>query len=647
VILSSIPSTVDGHPVATVAPREIMGMTANSDVIDTVSPSDGTAERPRQERGRADSQCDEEALLHDLISARARRYLDRTAVRMGTVGLSYGELDRRSNQIARVLINRGVRPEQAVAVHAPRDPKTALVFLGLLKAGGVYLPLDQSYPADRLRHMAMVAKPPVLVTDSPGVAETIVSREVQVLPIDDLIEQSSHESDAPSDVRLSPENAVYIIFTSGSTGVPKGIVIEHRSACNQARALVAGFGVTASDHVLQQSALSFDPSISEFIMAWGAGAKLCFADPATYDGKADLARIINDMAISVLNVTPSVLSLLKGRPLPSLKTLVVLGEAPSVALLREFAGTRRVINAYGPSETTMCSTFGEVALDDQVITIGQAIPNVTTFILDEDRAPVPPGVTGELYIGGVGVARGYLGSPDLTAERFLECPLASEGRLYRTGDLARVLEDGRLQYLGRTDRQVKIRGNRVELEEIEKRIASYPGIAQVAVTTRSVGRDGVRLVAYVVHAASEQGVGMGAAEEGEAARLQSFLRACLPEYMVPEDIMVLPEMPLTVNGKVDIGALPELGPRPVDGPVAVPVTALEKRLCSIVAETLPVERPFGIDDNILDLGANSMTVLKIILRVQDETGRKLSIVQVMGSPTVRAMAAHLDKGAAP
>ncbi|MGE7438289.1 amino acid adenylation domain-containing protein, partial [Kitasatospora sp. NPDC001175] len=487
-----------------------------------------------------------------LFEAQVTRTPDAPALLFQDTVLSYAELDRRANRLARLLIGRGVGPESVVALLLPRSAELVVAALAVLKAGAAYLPVDPEYPAERIAYLFADGAPRLTVVDGRTAASLPAGTEHVDL---DEAGLDGFAADAVTDRDrlgvLGLQHPAYVIYTSGSTGRPKGVVATHAGVANLLAAQRERLDVGPGDRVLQFASFSFDAAFWETVMALLSGATLVLATPDRQRPGAPLAGLVADLGVTHLTLPPTVLDVLAPEDLPSVRSLVVAGEASSGSLVARWSPGRRLVNAYGPTETTVCATMSAPLDGDARPPIGLPIEGSSAYVLDERLRPVPVGVPGELYVAGTGVARGYLGRPGLTAERFLADPFGEPGsRMYRTGDLAKRRADGSLEYLGRTDDQVKVRGHRVELGEIESVLAAQPGVAQAAVVPRA-DRPG-QLVAYAV----PTGTGLPAETALTAADLRAALRRRLPEYLVPAAIVLLEALPLTPNGKLDRRALP-------------------------------------------------------------------------------------------
>jgi amino acid adenylation domain-containing protein len=585
-----------------------------------------------------------------LFEDRVRQSPSALAVVAGGARLTYGELDRRASQVARSLRAQGVGPESRVAVCLDRSPALLVALLGVWKAGGAYVPLDPAYPLERLKLMLEDSGAAVLVT-AEGPLPGDLQDHIGGLPILRLDANAPLRDAESGDLRGepgSPESLAYIIYTSGSTGLPKGVLVPHGGLGNLAAAQAAVFDVRPGDRVLQFSPVSFDASVSEILMALLGGAELHLADPPRLMPGPDLVELLTERRITHLTLPPSVLAVVPEAPLPDLRVLVVAGEACPPELVRRWSGGpagRRVVDAYGPTESTVCATAGDVTVetagswqDQDRPRIGRPIAGLRVLVLDRTLAPAATGAPGEILLGGAGLARGYHARPDLTAERFVPDPFRSPAgtpgaRLYRTGDLGRWLPDGTLDFLGRIDQQVKIRGFRIEPGEVAAALERHPAVRNAVVATWDAGGD-VRLAAWIVP--REEAKTEAAALP---AQLGGFLRASLPAHLVPSAFVMIDALPLTPSGKLDRIRLPHPDPVRADrsNRYVAPRTATEEQLAGIWAAVLGIER-VGLEDNLLELGGHSLLAMQIILRVRSELGVDLPLRTLYGSNTLADMA---------
>ncbi|HEU0055495.1 MAG TPA: amino acid adenylation domain-containing protein, partial [Longimicrobium sp.] len=577
----------------------------------------GEAERARvlEAWNRTDVEYASSSCFHELFERQVERAPDATAVRFGGELLSYAELNARANRLAHHLRALGVGPEARVALCVERGPEMVAAVLAVLKAGGAYVPLDPAYPVDRLRYMLADSAPAVVLTQR-AVAAALAGvlgglyDGVPVLELDAAAPAwASRPATNPARGGLTPEHPAYVIYTSGSTGRPKGVLVPHRGLCNVAAAQQRVFGVGADDRVLQFASLSFDAAAFELVMALASGAALCVAPRDELLPGPGLLALMRRHAVTTVTLPPSALAALPVEELPALRTITVAGEALPAELVERWGARHRLWNLYGPTEATIWSTAAECADPGRKPDIGAPIANVRAYVLDAALEPLPVGVPGELFVGGAGVARGYLGRPGLTAERFVPDPFGGEpgARLYRTGDSVRWLTDGRLDFIARIDHQVKVRGYRIELGEIEARLAEHPAVRDAAVLAREDQPGEKRLVAYVV-----------GDETAGAEALRAYLGETLPEYMVPAAYLRLDALPRTPNGKLDRRALPS----PEDDAYArrdyeAPVGETEELLARLWSEVLGVERVSRHDD-FFDLGGHSLLAVQVIALLEME-----------------------------
>jgi amino acid adenylation domain-containing protein len=597
------------------------------------------------------------ATLPMLFEARADQCPDAVAVVFEDSGLSYAELNRRANQLARLLVSRGAGPESLVAVVMERSADLVIALLAVLKAGAAYLPVDLNYPAERVSYMLTDASPAVVVTSArtrvavDGLAsvrldDPAIIQELSALPATDL-------ADADRLAPLRPQNPAYVIYTSGSTGRPKGVVIPHGNVTNLVQWALTTFGSHGLSRVLASTSFSFDVSVFEMFPPLAAGGCIEVVNDL-------LALARQPFSGTLVSGVPSVMaSLISGGAVPpaldeTTGTVVLAGEGLTgqhMAQLRSWVPGRRIANIYGPTEATVYATaWFSSADDEEAPPIGRPLDNTRAYVLDRWLCPVPVGVEGELYIAGTGLARGYLNRPGLTAERFVACPFGAAGeRMYRTGDLARWTVKGEgeagggmLEYAGRADGQVKIRGFRVEPGEIETVLAAHPLVGQALVAPRADIPGDVRLVAYVVPAAADGDVGGdGAGSDGLAGVVRAFAAQRLPGYMVPAAVVVLTDgLPMTASGKADRAALP--APDYAAGVSSrAPATVREEIMCGVFAEVLGLDQ-VGADDSFFDLGGHSLLAVALMERLR-QRGVPVPLRALFESPTAAGLAARLDQ----
>ena len=593
---------------------------------------------------------------HQLFEAQARRSPDAVAVVFEDSSLTYAQLDAMASRLAHHLRSLGVGAEVLVGVCLPRSLDLAIGLLAVLKAGGACVPLDPTYPAERLGFMVDDAAVAAVLT-SDALAARLPQHGARLLRLDADADAWASCPVTPPPTEVGPEDVAYVIYTSGSTGEPKGVLLTHRGLVNHHRVAAELYGLGPGDRVLQFCSIGFDASIEEIFPTWAAGAAVVFrSDDVPILGRGWLSWL-RAQRISVLNLPTAYwhewsrdLHRL-GEVVPSRVRLLIVGgekaQGPALRTWLQVGGDRiRWVNAYGPTEATCMTTVYErppkrgleSPADRQDPPIGRALPNSTVRIVDENGQPVAPGATGELLIGGVGLARGYLNRPALTAERFVTVP-GEDGpgaRLYRTGDLVRLLPDGNLEYVGRIDDQVKIRGFRVECGEVEAALAAHPGVAEAVVVARQDPAGDKRLAAYVVAA------GAGAVD---ARELRGFLSERLPEHMVPSTFTTVDAFPLTPNGKVDRSALPEPDPTGpgTDSSRARPRSSTEERVAAIWADVLGVDvARVGMDDDFFELGGHSLLAAQVIAQVREEFGTDTVLRAIFDSPTVAALAAFVE-----
>jgi amino acid adenylation domain-containing protein len=579
-----------------------------------------------------------------LFEEQVRRTPTAVAVASDEAVVSFAALNKRANRLARVLVERGVGPESVVGVVMERSVDWVVAVLAVMKAGGVYLPVDPTYPADRITYMLGDARPTAILatTTSVHVLPDPVAAPVMVIDDPDSSAQIANRvsddlSDADRAGRLVPTHAAYVIYTSGSTGRPKGVVVSHAGLGSLVAAQSERFAVDAGSRVLQFASAGFDASVSELMVTLCSGAALVLVPAERLAPGPELVETVAGFGVSHVTLPPSVLSVMDPAALPSVSTLVVAGEASSAGLLARWADGRRLINAYGPTETTVCATMSVPFRAGGIADVGGPITGARVYVLDDRLEPVAPGVVGELYVAGAGVARGYVGRAGLTSERFVACPFAADGqRMYRTGDRVRWTWDGRLVFVGRADEQVKIRGFRVEPGEIEAVLVGHPQVAQATVIVREDRPGDRRLVAYIVADPAED-----ADVEELPGTVRRFAGGRLPDYMVPAAVVVVEKMPLTASGKLDRRVLPAPDFGPALSGSRAPSTPQEELLCSVFAEVLGLER-IGVDDSFFDLGGHSLLAVSLVDRLRAR-GVSTSVRSLIEAPTVAGLISRLGE----
>jgi len=572
--------------------------------------------------------ADRPATVSQLFEAQVRRTPDAVAVVFEGTSMTYATLNAAANRLAHLLIGRGVRLGDSVGICLPRSITSIVAVLAAVKAGAAYLPLDPQYPPDRLAYMLADASPAVAVTDTGTSAR--LPGGVKLLYLDDVAVVRALDGMAdtdPGDYDRFAQAAAYVIYTSGSTGQPKGVIVPHAGVQNLATSQAARLEITVGSRILQFASLSFDAAFWEICMALLLGARLVLAPSERLQPGEPLTALIGEQEVTHATLPPTALNVLDPVDLPVDLTLVVAGEACPPGLIDRWARGRLMVNAYGPTETTVCATMSR-PLAGAAAPIGSPVAGTRVYLLDARLRLVPPGTPAELYVAGAGLACGYHNRPALTASRFAANPFAAGGgRLYRTGDLARWRGDGQLEYLGRTDDQVKVRGYRVEPGEVEAVLASHASVAQAAVVVREDQQGHRSLVGYVVPAP-----GPGAAADS----LRAYLAGKLPDHMVPATIVSLDALPLTPNGKVDRAALP--APEVATAAdAAPPADDREATFCRLFAEVLGVPA-VGVTDGFFALGGDSILSIQLVSRAR-EAGWRVTVRDVFRNKTVRALAA--------
>ena len=585
--------------------------------------------------------------LHRMIEEQVERTPDACAIIFKNRHFTYGELNRNANQLAHALIQMGVGPEMQVAIVAERSPSLLFAMLAVLKSGAAFVVLDAKSPHERLAGLLEQARPAVLITES-AMADRLAAKSCRVIKIDESATWETYSSDNPQSSALG-ENLAYMSFTSGSTGRPKGVLIEHRALVNHATAVAQRFALTASDRVLQFAAVNFDVAYEEIFPTWLTGAAVVLW-PVTV-GVAPVRNFIEfveTQRISVLNLPAPYwhewVTELDAVGIPQCVRLVITGSDKVLRdrflRWREHASARvRFCVAYGVTEATITTTLFEPPANfrntSECMPIGKPLANCSAYVLDDQLQPVAAGETGELCLGGVGLARGYLDLPQMTAERFIADPFSppNGNRLYRTGDRARSLADGNLEFLGRADDQLKIRGFRVEIGEIENTLRQSPALSAVVVIAREEAGE-KKLVAYVVPTQTTAGL---------EDKLWLFLHERLPEYMIPAAFVELRALPLTANGKIDRRRLP--APRftraHLENQYVAPRSDIEKFLVRMWQRTLDI-KPIGVTDNFFDLGGHSLQMVRIIAAMEKKFGLVVPMTTIYHTRTVEELARHIE-----
>lgn len=590
-------------------------------------------ERPNDISPATSSGTTSKNCVHELFEAQAARTPDAIAIQCEQQGLTYAQLNFRANQVAHWLRKHGVKPERLVALCLERSLDSIIALLGILKAGGAYVPLDPAFPRRRLAQILEDSQPQVMITQ-PALQQMApsVSKHTLVMGAPALASMSRENPCT----EVQPHNLAYVIFTSGSTGRPKGVQIEHRSLMNFLQSMAREPGLSANDTLVAVTTFSFDIAGLEIFLPLIAGARAVIAGrDIALDGRA-LRQLLQDSNATVMQATPITWRILLESGWQGREGLKVLcgGEAMPPELAREMVPRCATLwNLYGPTETTIWSTVARVSSAESRIPIGRPIANTQVHIVDDQLRQLPTGATGELLIGGEGLARGYLNQPELTAERFIPNPFNPDptSRLYKTGDLCRFRRDGAIEYLGRNDNQLKIRGYRIELGDIEAALESHPRVKQAAAKVVEGPQREKSIVGYVV------------APGVEMYELRTYLTERLPKYMLPSLFVKLAELPLTLNHKVDRNALPmPQGANTLAGDHHLsPREGLEKRLAEFVANLLGLER-VGTNDNFFLLGGNSLFCTQLIARILNDFGVELPMRHVVESPTASQLARQIE-----
>ena len=584
--------------------------------------------------------------LHHLVEEQVLKTPEEIAVIFEGQELTYQALNERANQLAHYLQEKGVKPEVLVGIYLERSLEVIIGILAILKAGGAYVPLDPTYPRDRLDYMLTDSAVSILLTQQSLVTQVTNLREdlgalkIESFCLDSdwlLLEHYSRKNPSSS---VQSENLAYLIYTSGSTGKPKGVMNLHQGICNNILRTKDSYPTTNRDRLLQISSLAFDASVWDIFWSLSSGMTLIIPKPEGTKDPAYLIQLMIEKQVSQVAFVPSLLRLLLQQPnlenCRYLKRVFCGGEALSSELMQQFFQhfNCELHNLYGPTEASVVATCWQCPpqTDDPIIAIGRPIANNQIYILDPHLQPVPVGIVGELHIGGIQLARGYLNQLELTAEKFIPNPFAG-GKLYKTGDLVRYLVDGNIEYLGRIDNQVKLRGLRIELGEIQTILDSYPRISQCVVIIQTDSEDNQRLVAYV--ASQNQAL--------TAKELRQFLQPKLPAYMIPSAFVILPEFPLNPNGKVDLKKLPQPDETAlVESVYVAPRNPTETILVNIWQEVLSLAK-IGINDNFFELGGHSLKAITLVSKIQEKIGIAFAIKQVFSHLTIAEQASLLTE----
>src|SRR5579871_518387 len=580
--------------------------------------------------------------LHQRVEAQAERMPDAPALRFESASLTYHELDQRANQVAHHLRTLGVGRGTFVGVAMERSLELLVALLGVLKAGAAYVPLDPDYPAERLAYMLQDARVPVLLSQE-AVLARLPQQDAAVLCLDRDASRIAQQPTHRPDVAVDAEEAAYVIYTSGSTGKPKGVVVPHRAIQNHMQWMQQSHPLTATDRVMQKTPISFDASVWECWAALMVGSELVIARPGGHMDPPYLVGLVQERGITTIKLVPSLLQMLlteeRFGQCATLRQIFCGAEALSGELQERFFacfGERVTLsNLYGPTEAAIDATGFRcrAGWERASVPIGRPISNVSAYLLDRNRQPVPVGVSGELYLGGANLARGYLNGADLTAEKFVPDPFQAGGaRLYRTGDLCRYLPDGNIEFLGRLDHQVKVRGFRIELGEIESVLRECPGVRDAIVLAREDVPGAKRLAAYL----------MGSPGTLSAGALREHLKGKLPEYMLPSAFVFLEAFPLSPSGKVDRKALPAPEAELQEGTFVAPRAPIEEGVAAIWCEVLHRDQ-VGVHDSFFELGGHSLLATQVIARVRETFQVEVPLRTLFEMPTVAALADHIQQ----
>ncbi|MES2062020.1 MAG: amino acid adenylation domain-containing protein [Bacteroidota bacterium] len=580
-----------------------------------------------------------EKSLHGLIAESAAKHPDKVALSFHHTSFTYTELNNTANRLAHELVKKGVKPGDIIGLALDRSAELIISLLAILKTGAAYVPLDPEYPKDRIEFMLDDSGATILLTSAKYKGH-FASNTTEVLIEDALTNSRNYSNEAP-DVKVTGQNLAYVLYTSGSTGKPKGVQIAHHSLVNLMYSLQKAPGINSSDNMLAVATISFDIAGVDIYLPLSAGAQIILADAITAkDGRA-LLDIIRNQNVTILQATPYTWRMMLEVGWEEHLPIKVFcgGEAMAKDLAeRLIPRSKEVWNMYGPTETTIYSIIKHVT-DANDITIGWPVDNTQVYILDEEKNNLTNGEIGEIFIGGAGIAWGYLNRPELTAERFIDNPFTPAEKIYRTGDLAKIKPDGDIVYLGRIDHQVKVRGYRIELGEIEHNLGKQDGIKQAVVIAREDTPGIPRLVAYVVLESGQTGI----PEKSTLDTWDKALFEVLPEYMMPDDYVLMDVIPSTPNGKIDRKALPKPDYSHINrsGDYVAPRTSNEKLVADIWEEMMGLNQ-ISIFDNFFQLGGRSLVAVKIMARLEQETGKRLPLATLFEYSTVEKLAARLE-----
>lgn len=578
--------------------------------------------------------------LHKYFELQVEKTPDQTAIIFQNKSVTYNELNQMANRLARYLVSIGTGPDKIVGVYMERSIEMVVSLYAILKAGGAYLPLSLDLPETRIRYMIGDAEP-VIVLTHPNLEKNLIDSHCSVLPIDSGLSSIDGFDSSNLNISVKNENLAYCIYTSGSTGMPKGVLIEHRGICNRLLWMQEYFGLTASDRVLQKTPFDFDVSVWEFFWPLISGATLVVAEPGGHRDSAYLLKTIMNENITIIHFVPTMLGLFLNEQnvaaCSTLRYVICSGEALTYPMQQRFLRTLNcgLYNLYGPTEASVDVTYWECSSEyiNKIVPIGFPVANTKMYILDETRQHILPGESGDLYIGGVQLARGYINRKDLTNERFIADPFSTDpgARLYNTGDRARWLEDGAIEYLGRSDNQIKFHGLRIEPGEIEYAIEQYPSVIQAVVTPRGAGEN-MELVAYYT---------LKAGEFCDHLSLRNFLKEKISQSVIPSVFIGLQSFPTTASGKIDRKALPEpIKAVTVMENIPVILTKIEEQILAIWKERLKNDN-ISLDDNFFDIGGHSLLLTLVNHDLRKLAGIDISMIEMFQYPTISSLAGYL------
>lgn len=579
-----------------------------------------------------------ETSMIDLLENAVNEFPQRLCIQQGDRSYSYKEIHDRADRLAVYLRDHGVGPGTVVCIYLERSPELILSMIAIMKSGAAYLPLSPQIPPERLAHMLNECSPALILTTSPLASSLRTSEAVSSSRFLALDEEWALIEESPEGLPFAPvppEALAYIIFTSGSTGKPKGVLIRHMGLANLVLEQISTFRLEPEDRVLQYASAVFDASVSEIFTTLVAGAALILLPGEGLYAGEELMRILRDEQISVVTLTPSVLATLPQEALPALKTVISAGEACTLKLMKYWAAKCRFINAYGPTEVTVCAAMHVCSVDDSIVILGNPLAHTALYLLDEQLVPIPQGQEGELFISGLGLAAGYLNAPAETGESFILNPF-SDGfgdRLYRTGDLCRMDAEGRLEWLSRVDHQIKISGIRIELGELEYALREHPDIEEAVVQYHAENN---LIQAYMKSTASAH---------PNISQIRNYLLGLFPMYMLPSRFRFLQEFPSLASGKIDRSSLPPIEDvRPnLAVPYAPPRTRLETALSEMWSELLRLDT-VGIHDNFFELGGQSLMGVQIVSRIRTILQMEIPLHVIFNAePTIERTAEAIER----